>query len=102
MGNPHAVIAVADVDRAPVETLGMALQSHPAFPESVNVGFLQVIDPTHARLRVYERGAGETLACGSGACAAVVAGRIWGQLQAHVDVQEIGRASCRERVCQYV
>src|SRR3546814_15051654 len=86
MGNPQVVIAVADVDRAPVETLGMALQSHPAFPESVNVGFLQVIDPTHARLRVYERGAGETLACGSGACAAVVAGRIWGQLQAHVDV----------------
>lgn len=90
MGNPHAVIAVADVDSAPVATLGMALQRHPAFPDSVNVGFLQIVDPAHARLRVYERGAGETLACGSGACAAVVVGRLWGQLEARVDVQVRG------------
>lgn len=90
MGNPHAVIAVADVDSAPVETLGMALQRHPAFPESVNVGFLQILDPASVRLRVYERGAGETLACGSGACAAVVVGRLWGQLDARVDVQVRG------------
>jgi diaminopimelate epimerase len=90
MGNPHAVIAVADVDSAPVATLGAALQSHPAFPQSVNVGFLQVVDLAHARLRVYERGAGETLACGSGACAAVVVGRLWGQLGAAVDVQVRG------------
>ncbi len=87
MGNPHAVIAVDDVDRAPVATLGLALQRHPAFPQSVNVGFLQVLDPANARLRVYERGAGETLACGSGACAAVVIGRLWQQLGERVDVQ---------------
>ncbi len=71
MGNPHAVIEVPDVDTAPVASLGPALQSRPEFPESVNVGFAQVLAPDHIRLRVYERGAGETLACGSGACAAV-------------------------------
>ena len=71
MGNPHAVIEVPDVDTAPVASLGAALQSRPEFPESVNVGFAQVLAPDHVRLRVYERGAGETLACGSGACAAV-------------------------------
>lgn len=90
MGNPHAVILVDDVDAAPVGALGPALQRHPAFPESVNVGFLQVVDAAHARLRVYERGAGETLACGSGACAAVVVGRLWGQLGPRVDVQVRG------------
>lgn len=74
-GNPHAVLFVADVDAAPVEALGRALQARPEFPESVNVGFLQKLSSTRARLRVYERGAGETLACGSGACAAFVVAR---------------------------
>jgi diaminopimelate epimerase len=70
MGNPHAVIEVADADAADVAATGAALQAHPAFPESVNVGFAQVLGPDRIRLRVYERGVGETLACGSGACAA--------------------------------
>lgn len=87
MGNPHAVIEVADVEAAPVEAIGQALQRHPAFPERVNAGFLQVVDSRHAKLRVYERGAGETLACGSGACAALVIGRLWGRLDAAVDMQ---------------
>ena len=72
MGNPHAVIEVGLVDAAPVERLGSSLQQHASFPESVNVGFAQVLEPDHVRLRVYERGVGETLACGSGACAAAV------------------------------
>ena len=71
MGNPHAVVEVADVAAADVAGIGPALQRHPAFPQSVNVGFAQVLSPTLVRLRVFERGAGETLACGSGACAAV-------------------------------
>lgn len=71
-GNPHAVLFVVDVDTAPVEALGKALQARAEFPEGVNVGFLQIVSPDRARLRVYERGAGETLACGSGACAAFV------------------------------
>ena len=87
MGNPHAVMEVPDVDAAPVEAIGRALQRHPAFPERVNAGFLQVVDSRHAKLRVYERGAGETLACGSGACAALVVGRLWGRLDAAVDMQ---------------
>lgn len=87
MGNPHAVLRVDDVDRAPVAELGARIQAHPAFPEGVNVGFLQVIDAGHARLRVYERGAGETLACGSGACAAAVAGQQWGVLGDDVQMQ---------------
>jgi diaminopimelate epimerase len=87
MGNPHGVIETPDVDAAPVEAIGQALQRHPAFPERVNVGFLQVVDSRHAKLRVYERGAGETLACGSGACAALVVGRLWGKLEAGVDMQ---------------
>lgn len=74
LGNPHAVIAVDDVDSAPVTVVGPQLQRHAMFPNSVNVGFMQVLDNSHIRLRVYERGAGETLACGTGACAAVVAG----------------------------
>ena len=90
MGNPHAVLLVADVDHAPVAELGQRLQRHPAFPQSVNVGFLQVLDRGAVRLRVYERGAGETLACGSGACAAVVVGRLWGLLDARVDVHVRG------------
>ncbi len=73
MGNPHAVLEVPDVDAAPVLELGEALQQHPAFPRQVNVGFVQVLDRSRVRLRVFERGAGETRACGSGACAAAVA-----------------------------
>ena len=87
MGNPHAVMEVPDVERAPVEAIGVALQRHPAFPERVNAGFLQVVDSGHAKLRVYERGAGETQACGSGACAALVVGRLWGRLDAVVEMQ---------------
>jgi len=74
MGNPHAVIMVQDIVTADVEKIGKQLQQHPMFPQSVNVGFLQVVDRSHVLLRVYERGAGETLACGTGSCAAVVAG----------------------------
>ena len=73
MGNPHAVLRVDNVDSAPVHSLGPKLEHHPRFPERVNVGFLQVIDRKQARLRVWERGAGETQACGTGACAAAVA-----------------------------
>ena len=86
MGNPHVVIPVDNVDTAPVETLGPAFQRHPAFPESVNVGFMQRVNDGRIRLRVYERGAGETLACGTGAAAAVAVGRRWGQLAQEVVV----------------
>lgn len=86
MGNPHAVIQVADVDNAPVERIAKALQASPHFPESVNVGFAQIISPTHIKLRVYERGAGETLACGSGACAAVASLMSLGKLESKVKV----------------
>lgn len=75
MGNPHCVLVVDDVDEAPVNTLGPAIESHEAFPERCNAGFLQVVGRDHGRLRVYERGVGETRACGTGACAAMVAGR---------------------------
>lgn len=74
MGNPHAVQVVADVDTAPVTTQGPVIESHPRFPARVNAGFMQVVNTHEIRLRVFERGAGETLACGTGACAAVVAG----------------------------
>ena len=74
IGNPHAVQVVTDVDTAPVETQGPRLERHERFPERVNAGYMQVLDPHRIRLRVFERGAGETLACGTGACAAVVAG----------------------------
>ncbi len=87
MGNPHAVLRVADVDEAPIETLGPELESHSLFPERVNVGFMQIIDAGHIRLRVFERGAGETLACGTGACAAVAVGRRWRLLDEQVDVE---------------
>jgi diaminopimelate epimerase len=90
MGNPHAVQVVADVDGALVATQGPLIQQSPRFPQGVNVGFMQVVDRGHIRLRVYERGAGETLACGSGACAAVVAGIRLGLLDARVDVQMRG------------
>jgi diaminopimelate epimerase len=90
MGNPHAVILVHDVDTAPVATLGPAIQRSPRFPQGVNVGFLQVVDRNHVRLRVFERGVGETLACGTGACAAVVAGIRLGLLDASVEVHTHG------------
>ncbi|MBC7681565.1 MAG: diaminopimelate epimerase [Ferruginibacter sp.] len=90
MGNPHAVYLVDDVDSAPVLTTGPLVQSQPHFPNGVNVGFMQVVSRTHIRLRVFERGAGETLACGTGACAAVVAGIRLGLLDAQVDVDTHG------------
>ena len=90
MGNPHAVQVVDDVDTAPVGTEGPLIESHPRFPRRVNAGFLQVLSRTRARLRVYERGAGETLACGSGACAAAVAGIRRGLLDARVDIETRG------------
>ena len=90
MGNPHAVTVVPDVDTAPVHTLGPLIERHPAFPQRVNAGFLQVLDRHRVRLRVFERGAGETLACGTGACAAVVAGIRLGLLDAPVDVETRG------------
>ncbi len=80
MGNPHCVLLVDNIENAPVETLGPAICHHQRFPNQVNVGFLQVVDRRYARLRVFERGSGETLACGTGACAAMVAGRRWGML----------------------
>ncbi|MBA4342856.1 MAG: diaminopimelate epimerase [Methylibium sp.] len=90
MGNPHAVQRVADVDTAPVLTLGPRVENHPRFARRVNAGFLQVLDRGHVKLRVFERGAGETLACGTGACAAVVAGIRLGWLDERVDVQARG------------
>jgi diaminopimelate epimerase len=86
MGNPHAVVQVDNVDTAPVHQFGPLIESHPAFPNRVNAGFMQVMDTSHIRLRVYERGAGETLACGTGACAAVVVGRQQGLLDDKVIV----------------
>lgn len=86
MGNPHAVIRVEDCDSVAIERMGPAVQALDAFPEGVNVGFMQVLATDHVRLRVYERGVGETPACGSGACAAVVVGRIRGWLDRRVTV----------------
>ena len=86
MGNPHAVLEVASADAAPVERIGRTLQASPLFPAGVNVGFAQVLDRATIRLRVYERGAGETLACGSGACAAVAVLARQGRVGEHVDV----------------
>ena len=86
MGNPHAVVRVDDIEQAPVESWGAAIESCRQFPNRVNVGFLQILDPHNARLRVYERGAGETLACGTGACAAVVSGQLRGWLQPGVTI----------------
>ena len=86
LGNPHAVLQVADVASAPVATLGPQIEAHTRFPRRVNAGFMEVVHRAHLRLRVYERGAGETLACGSGACAAVVAGRTRGLLDDRVAV----------------
>jgi len=87
MGNPHAVLTVASADAAPVDRLGPAIESHRRFAKRVNVGFMEIIDRTHVRLRVFERGVGETLACGTGACAAVAVGRRHGRLDATVEVE---------------
>lgn len=92
ISNPHAVQVVEDVQNAPVQTVGPFIESHPRFARKVNAGFMQVMDPHHIRLRVYERGAGETLACGTGACAAVVAGIRRGLLQSPVVVDTRGGA----------
>ncbi|NOX51020.1 MAG: diaminopimelate epimerase [Gammaproteobacteria bacterium] len=86
MGNPHAVIFNDDITNINVDVIGASLTNHPAFPEGANIGFCQIIDKSFIRLRVYERGVGETLACGTGACAAVVAARIHGLVDARVKV----------------
>lgn len=90
IGNPHAVLRVAAIESAPVDRIGRALQSHASFPRQVNVGFMEIVDAAHIRLRVYERGAGETLACGTGACAAVAFGRNLGVLGTDVEVHVPG------------
>jgi len=90
MGNPHAVQVVTDVNAAPVLADGPLIEHHPRFPKRVNAGFMQIVDRHHIRLRVFERGAGETLACGTGACAAVVAGIRRGLLDSPVEVQTHG------------
>jgi diaminopimelate epimerase len=90
MGNPHAVQVVESVDHAPVATQGPLIENHPAFPQRVNAGYMQPLSRSHIRLRVWERGAGETLACGTGACAAVVAGIRRGLLDAEVRVSTRG------------
>ena len=90
MGNPHAVLLVESSEKAPVQTMGPAIERHTRFPKRVNVGFAQVVDRSHIRLRVYERGAGETLACGTGACAAVAVGHSRGLLDATVQVNVRG------------
>jgi diaminopimelate epimerase len=87
MGNPHAVLTVTSVASAPVDRLGPAIERHPRFPKRVNVGFMEIVDRSHIRLRVFERGAGETLACGTGACAAVAVGRRHGRLDSAVEVE---------------
>ena len=90
MGNPHAVQVVADADNAPVAQQGPLIETHPRFPQRVNAGFMQVLDRNAIRLRVFERGAGETLACGTGACAAVAAGIARGLLDSPVRVETRG------------
>lgn len=90
MGNPHAVQIVEDVDSAPVRRIGALIERHPRFPKRVNVGFMEVVSRSSIRLRVWERGAGETLACGTGACAAVVTGIRWGLLDEVVEVTARG------------
>ena len=90
IGNPHAVIRVRDVTQAPVDSVGPAVENHPRFPRRVNVGFLEIVAPDHVRLRVFERGVGETRACGTGACAAVAIGRRHGPLVEEVNVDVPG------------
>lgn len=87
MGNPHVVMLVDNVDSANVETLGPLLEAHVIFPRRVNVGFMQIVDRQNLRLRVYERGVGETMACGTGACAAVAVAQQWGLVDNNVQVQ---------------
>ena len=86
MGNPHCVLMVDDIAQAPVKQLGRLIEKHPRFPQRVNVGFMQIVSANQIKLRVFERGAGETRACGTGACAAVVAGRLQGRLNEEVSV----------------
>ncbi|MBI4205075.1 MAG: diaminopimelate epimerase [Betaproteobacteria bacterium] len=90
MGNPHAVQIVEDVDAAPVASEGALIERHARFPQRVNAGYMQIVDRGHIRLRVYERGAGETLSCGTGACAAAVTGIVRGVLDARVAVSTRG------------
>lgn len=87
LGNPHCVLTVEDVTRAPVDDWGSAICQHNIFPEQVNVGFMQVVERNHIKLRVYERGVGETLACGTGACAAAAVGNLQGKLDKRVKVE---------------
>lgn len=87
VGNPHAVLVVEDVDATPVTTLGPIIENHECFPNRVNVGFMQIISPNRIRLRVFERSVGETQACGTGACAAVIAGQVRGLLDQNVTVE---------------
>ena len=86
IGNPHAVLLVDDIQQAPVQTWGPLLENHSRFPRRTNVGFMQIVDKLNIKLRVFERGVGETRACGTGACAAVVIGRLWGLLDEQVNV----------------
>lgn len=86
MGNPHAVLRVDDIETAPVETLGPSIEAHANFPRRVNAGFMQILNKDHIALRVFERGVGETQACGTGACAAVAVGYRWGLLSDRVKV----------------
>jgi diaminopimelate epimerase len=90
LGNPHAVLSVASVEAAPVATLGPAIERHPRFPKRVNAGFLEIVDRAQVRLRVWERGVGETRSCGTGACAAVAVGRRRGLLEEEVRVKVRG------------
>ncbi|MDG2316652.1 MAG: diaminopimelate epimerase [Gammaproteobacteria bacterium] len=90
MGNPHAIIQVDSVDKAPVGILGPELQAHAFFPQSINIGFVEFLDSHNLKLRVFERGVGETRACGTGAAAAVAVGRRWGRLDADVQVELMG------------
>ncbi|MDA1299750.1 MAG: diaminopimelate epimerase [Proteobacteria bacterium] len=94
VGNPHAVLVVPDVSTAPVEKLGRLIESHDRFPERVNVNFMQIISRSEIALRVFERGVGETLACGTGACASVVAGRLQGLMDERVEVRLPGGQLC--------
>ena len=90
MGNPHAVFFVDDVDNIEIEKIGPAIETHPRFPDRTNVEFVQIVDESHVKMRVWERGAGETMACGTGACAVAVACRLAGYSQDKVDVRLLG------------
>ena len=90
MGNPQAITVLDPTDTTPIADIGLALQNSPQFPESVNVGFMEILSTSEIRLRVFERGVGETLACGTGACAAVAYGRLIGRLDSKVSVATLG------------